>query len=47
MAVATSRYPARVPNLIGYMLNIVRVSQKYKYPAWVVYDQNFRMEAAV
>ncbi len=46
MAVVTSRYPARVPDLIGYMLNIGRASQKYKWPAWVVYDQNFRMEAA-
>ncbi len=42
----TSRYPARVPDLIGYMLTIVSVSQKYKWPSWVVCDQNFRMEAA-
>ncbi len=35
MAVVTSHYPARVPNLIGYMLNDVRASQKYKWQAWL------------
>ncbi len=46
MAVITARSPARMPDLLGYMLTIVKASQKYKWPSWVVYDQNFRLEPA-
>ena len=33
-------------DLLGYMCHIVRASHRYKWPSWVVYDQNFRIEAA-
>ena len=32
--------------MLGYMCYIVRVSHRFKWPSWVVYDQNFRSEAA-
>ncbi len=46
MAVVTARHPARVPDLLGYMLTIVKASRQFRWPSWVVYDQNFRLEAA-
>ena len=31
---------------MAYQTMIARASQKYHWPSWVVYDQNFRQEAA-
>ena len=31
---------------MAYMAIIAKSSQKYKWPSWVIYDQNFRMEIA-
>ena len=31
---------------MAYMTIIARVSQKYRWPAWVIYDENFRLEVA-
>ena len=33
--------------LLAYMNLIVRASTKYKWPLWVIYDHNFRLEAAM
>lgn len=38
--------PSRLADLMVYQSLIARASQKYKWPSWVVYDQNFRQEAA-
>ncbi len=38
--------PERVPELMSYLAIITKASQKYKWPSWVIYDQNFRMDAA-
>ena len=46
MAVITKSQPDRVPELLAYQSLVARASQKYKWPAWVVYDQNFRSEMA-
>ncbi len=44
-AIATHQ-PERLPDLMAYQGTIARCSLKYKWPSWVVYDQNFRQEAA-
>jgi hypothetical protein len=44
--VRIAEQPARLPELMAYMTLIARASRKYKWPAWLVYDQNFRQEAA-
>ena len=31
---------------MAYMSLIIKASQKYCYPSWVLYDQNFRQQAA-
>ncbi len=46
VAVLASHRPNRLGDLMGYQSLIARVSKKYKWPAWIIYDQNFRQEAA-
>ena len=46
MAVVTDKEPDRTSNLLAYMVTIAKASVKYSWPSWVVYDQNFRQEAA-
>ena len=36
----------RMPQLMAYQTIIAKASQRYRWPSWVVYDQNFRKEAA-
>ena len=43
---ALSPSQGRLRNLMAYQLSIARCSVKYKWPAWVVYDQNFCSEVA-
>ena len=38
-------HPARWSDHTAYMSNITK-AQKFVWPSWVVYDQNFRQEAA-
>lgn len=45
-AVTARRKPERVADLMAYLAIISKASQKYRWPSWVIYDQNFRMEAA-
>lgn len=45
VAVLARKQPERVPDLLGYAAGIARASKKFKWPAWIVYDQNFRQEA--
>ena len=45
-AVVARQTPERVPELMAYLAIITKASQKYKWPSWVIYDQNFRMDAA-
>ncbi len=45
VAVIASWQPERVPDLMAYTNNIAKASKKFKWPAWVVYDQNFQLEA--
>ena len=45
VAVLAAHQPERLADLMGYQSLIARVSKKYKWPSWVIYDQNFRQEA--
>lgn len=47
MAITTKHQPDRSSELLAYMNLIMRASTKYKWPSWVIYDQNFRLEAAM
>ena len=46
MGVICSMHPERLPDLIGYMCHICRASERYRWPSWVVFDQNFRQTRA-
>ena len=44
--VISSQSPGRLPDLLGYLYQITWASQRYKWPAWVIFDQNSRQEMA-
>jgi hypothetical protein len=46
VAVLEKDSPQKVQELMAYQTAIAKASQKYKWPSWVVDDQNFRQEAA-
>ena len=46
VTVISTHQPQQVPDLIAYMSLIIKPSQKYHYPSWMVYDRNFRQQAA-
>jgi len=37
--------PNRMSQMMAYQSIIARASAKYKWPSWVIYDQNFWQEA--
>ena len=46
VAVKGTQQPASIPELMAYQAVIAKASRKFKWPSWIVYDQNFRQEAA-
>ena len=40
------KFPDKVPNMIAYMLTIVRAQQEFEDPGWRIYDHNYRLKAA-
>ncbi len=44
-AVRGAHQPNKLADLMGYQSLVARASKKFKWP-WVIYDQNFRQEAA-
>ena len=46
MAVLADKEPDPTGNLLAYMVTITKASMKYSWLSWVVYNQNFRQEAA-
>lgn len=38
--------PGRFADLLGYLYQITRASQRYKWPSWAIFDQNFRQQLA-
>ena len=45
-AITIAHSPECAQGLMAYMHNIAKASIKFQWPSWVVYDQNFRTEAA-
>ena len=41
-----SSNPARIPDLMAYMISIIRASQEFEGSAWMVYDDAYRRQAA-
>ena len=46
VATLATKFPGRIPELMAYQTIVAKASMKYRWPSWVVYDQNFRQEAA-
>ena len=46
VAILAPAQPERVQDLMAYQAIIAKASSKYRWPSWVVYDQNFRLEVA-
>ncbi len=44
VAVLAPTQPERIAELMAYQAIIAKASTKYRWPSWVVYDQNFRQE---
>ena len=44
--VICAHHPTRLPDLLSYQYQITRVSQRYRWPSWVIFDQNFRQMVA-
>ena len=45
-AVVLTKSPGRATSLMLYAANIAKLSQKFRWPSWVIYDNSFRQEAA-
>ena len=45
-AALVTRHPDKFMPLMAYMTDMAKNARKYKWPSWVVYDQNFRMHMA-
>ena len=46
MAVMHKKFPDKMPNMIAYMLAIVRAQQEFEDPGWRIYNHNYRLKAA-
>ena len=44
--VMATKHPERVPELMSYMINIIRASQEFKNSAWIAHDAAYRRQAA-
>ena len=45
-AVMLSRHPSRAQSLFQYSAIVAKLSKKFRWPSWIIYDQQFRHEAA-
>lgn len=45
-ATLASTHPSRIPEFMAYPSIIAKDNQKYKWPSWIVYDQNFGEDLA-
>ena len=45
-AVLGTKHPTRVQSLLMYTAVVAKLSKKFKWPSWVIYDHNFRQDAA-
>ncbi len=47
VAVLAPHQPGRIADFMAYQAMIAKTSMKYRCPAWIVYDQNFRQEVSL
>ena len=45
VGVLAPRFPLEVPELMAYMIAIIRAAQEYEGPAWAAYDAAYRRQA--
>ena len=45
-AALLKRYPEKAAALMAYMYEMAKNARKFKWPSWVIYDQNFRQKMA-
>ena len=45
MVTVAMKQPKRIPDMLAYMATIAKASQKYRWPSWLAYNQNFRQAA--
>lgn len=45
-ATLAMKFPERMPELMAYQTTIAKMIRKYRWPSCVMYDQNFKQEAA-
>ena len=46
MSVLATKHGEYIPELMAYMRDIIRVSKQFKWPAWIIYDTNYRQHMA-
>ena len=46
VAILATKFPEAVPDLMAYMLSIIRAYQEYEHPQWRNYDEAFSDKAA-
>ena len=46
MTVMASKFPEHTPQLLAYMVTILKASQEYEGTAWAAYDVAYRQQAA-
>ena len=46
VAILSTKFPEAVPDLMAYMLSIIRAYQEHEHPKWRNYDEVFRDKAA-
>ena len=42
----SARWPKQVPEMMAYMMHIIRTSQEYEGLSWFIYDEAYRRQAA-
>ena len=47
ISVIANKDPSRVPDLLGYLVHMIKASLEFEGPAWANYDNTFRRQAAV
>ena len=46
IAIMHQKFPDKVPQMIAYMLTILRAQLEFEDPGWRIYDHNYRFKAA-
>ena len=46
VVVVSGKWPEQVPQLMAYMIHIIKASQEYEGLAWFMYDEAYRRQAA-